>query len=68
MRLAYIDESRNADSYWFGSILVPEQADAALQPEIIGIPARYAKHGLPADAEFPLRPGRPAAPPRVTTP
>lgn len=52
MRLAYIDESYNADSYWFGAILVPEQADAAMQREILGIPGRYAEHGIAPDTEL----------------
>ncbi|CAA9476996.1 MAG: hypothetical protein AVDCRST_MAG53-392 [uncultured Solirubrobacteraceae bacterium] len=52
MRLAYIDESYTGESYWFGAILVPENRDAALQREVLSIPARYADHGVPAGAEI----------------
>lgn len=52
MRLAYIDESYNTDSYWFGAVLVPENADADLQREILAIPGRYAGLGVPHDAEI----------------
>lgn len=52
MLLAYIDESYGDEVYWFGAILVPEEADAQLQREILGIPARYAPHGVSGDAEL----------------
>lgn len=52
MRLAYIDESYNASTYWFGAVLVPESADAAMQRTMLAAPSRYAAYGVPDDAEL----------------
>ena len=52
MRLAYVDESYDRCSYWFGAVLVPEDHDAEFQREILAIARRFAAHGVPADAEL----------------